>query len=116
MEIQHEAIDLRFWKGVGAFLLDRVLRGKDQERLFEQLRGAADRHLLLLHRLQQRRLQLSRRAIDFVGENDVGENRTFFYRKSSVRLIVDLGADDVGRKQIWRELDATERSVDRFSH
>ena len=34
---------------------------------------AAHRDLTLLHRLQQRGLRLGRRAIDFVGQNDVGE-------------------------------------------
>jgi hypothetical protein len=30
---------------------------------------------MLLHRLEQRRLRLGRRAVDFVGEDDVGEDR-----------------------------------------
>ena len=30
---------------------------------------------MLLHRLEQRRLRLGRRAVDFVGEHDVGEDR-----------------------------------------
>jgi hypothetical protein len=35
----------------------------------------ADRHLPLLHRLQQRRLRLGRRAVDLVGQQHVGEDR-----------------------------------------
>jgi hypothetical protein len=37
--------------------------------------GAGDGHLALLHRLEQRRLHLGRRAVDLVGEHDVGEDR-----------------------------------------
>jgi hypothetical protein len=37
---------------------------------------AADgRHLALLHRLQQRGLGLGRRAVDLVGQQQVGEDR-----------------------------------------
>ena len=37
---------------------------------------AVDRDLPLLHRLEQRRLGLGRRAVDLVGEQQVGEDRT----------------------------------------
>ena len=36
---------------------------------------AADGDLLLLHRFEQRGLRLRRRAVDFVGQDDVGEDR-----------------------------------------
>jgi hypothetical protein len=36
---------------------------------------AADGHLPLLHRFQQRGLRLGRRAVDFVGQDDVREQR-----------------------------------------
>ena len=36
---------------------------------------AADGHLVLLHRFQQRGLRLRRRAVDLVGQHDVGEDR-----------------------------------------
>src|SRR5207237_5519728 len=87
-----------------------------QERLFEDVRCAADSYLLLLHRLEQRGLDFCRCAIDFIGENDVGEYRPLLYRESSVRLVVDLSPDDIRWQQIGGELNAAERSVDRFSH
>ena len=37
--------------------------------------GACDSDLSFFHRFQQGRLHLGRRAIDFIGQNDVGENR-----------------------------------------
>jgi hypothetical protein len=33
MHLEHEAVHLRFGQGIGAFLLDRVLGGHDQERI-----------------------------------------------------------------------------------
>src|SRR3712207_7960962 len=41
---------------VGALGLDRVLRGQHEERVGQRVRRAADRHLALLHGLEQRRL------------------------------------------------------------
>ena len=74
-QLEHEAVHLRLGQRVGAFLLDRVLRGQHQER-FVQLEGlVADGDLVFLHRFQQRALHLGRRAVDFVGQDEVGEDR-----------------------------------------
>ena len=73
--------------------------------------GDGDR--ALLHRLEQRRLRLGRGAVDLVGEHDVGEDRarleleTPCAPRSSSAMIVR--ADDVGRHQVGRELDARKR-------
>ena len=75
LQLQHEAIDLRFGQRIGAFLFDRVLRREHEERFFQFESLFADRDLLFLHRFEQRALHLGRRAIDFVGEHQVGENR-----------------------------------------
>ena len=32
-DLEHEAVDLRFGQRIGAFLLERVLRGHDEERI-----------------------------------------------------------------------------------
>ena len=39
--VEHEAVELRFGQRIGAFLLDRVLRGQHEERLGQ--RDAAGR-------------------------------------------------------------------------
>ena len=75
LDLQHEAIELGFGQRVGALLLDRVLRREHEERRLDRVRHAADRDVLLLHRLQQRGLRLGGRAVDLVGEDDVGEHR-----------------------------------------
>ena len=58
-------------KRIGTLLLDRVLRGEDVERLAELVGLALHRHPVLLHRLEQRRLRLRRRPVDFVREEQV---------------------------------------------
>ena len=69
-------------------------------------------HAVLLHRLQQRRLRLGRRAVDLVGEHDVGEDRPVDEAERApagrVVLLEDVGAGDVRRHQVGRELDAVE--------
>ena len=77
LDVEHEAVELGFGQRVGAFLLDRVLRGDREERLGQLIGRLPDRHFPLLHRLQQRRLRLRGRAVDLVGQQDVGEDRPF---------------------------------------
>ena len=77
LDVEHEAVELGFGQRIGPFLLDRVLRGDGEERLGQGVGRLPDRHFALLHRLQQGRLRLGRRAVDFVGQQDVGEDRPF---------------------------------------
>jgi hypothetical protein len=61
--------------GKGAREVLRVLRGDDEERVGQRRGDAVDRDLPLVHRLEQRRLRARARAVDLVGEEDVGEDR-----------------------------------------
>ena len=70
-----EAIELRGGEREGAVVLEGVHRGEDQERLRQHVRRAVDRDLPLGHDLEEGRLGLRRRAVDLVGEEDVGEDR-----------------------------------------
>jgi hypothetical protein len=71
---------------------------------------------VLLHRLEQRRLRLGRRAVDLVGEDDVGEDRAGREHHLAAAgggvLVDDVGAGDVRRHQVGRELDAVELQVE----
>ena len=71
---------------------------------------------VLLHRLQQRRLRLGRRAVDLVGEHDVGEERPADEAEDApaggVILLEHVGAGDVRRHEVGRELDAVEAEVE----
>jgi hypothetical protein len=72
-------------------------------------------HLTLLHRLQQRRLRLRRRAVDLVGQQQVGEHRALTEpeRHAVGRLLHQLLTDDVAGHQVGGELQAGELHVER---
>ena len=115
LDVEHEAVELGFGQRVGAFLLDRVLRGDGEERIGERIGRLADGRLAFLHRLQQRGLGLGRRAVDFVGQQQVGEDRPFDEAERPPAVLVFLqhvGARDVGGHQVGRELDALELEIE----
>jgi hypothetical protein len=107
-DLHEEAVDLRLGELVGALGLDRVLRGEHEERLRDAERLAADRHLVLLHDLEQRGLDLGRRAVDLVGEQEVAEDRAELDVEAPGVRTVDARADEVGGHEVGRELDAAE--------
>ena len=72
-----------------------------------------DRDLALLHRLEQRRLRLRRRAVDLVGEHDVGEHAAGAELELVGRAVPHRHAGHVGRQEVGRELDALARAADR---
>ena len=112
-DLHHELVDLRLRQGVRALGLDRVLRREDEERVRDLVGLAADRDLALLHDLEQRALDLGRRAVDLVGEEQVREHRPQRRPELAGLLVVDAGADEVGRDEVRRELDALELAADR---
>ncbi len=78
----------------------------------------AGRHLMFLHRLEQRRLRLGRGAVDLVGQHDVGEDRPLDEAEGAPArgqvFLDDLRAGDVGRHEVGRELDPIEGEVERL--
>ncbi len=87
-------------------MLDRVLGREHEERLAQEKRLATDRDLLLLHRFEQSGLDLRRRAIDFVRQHEVREQRALLRIELLRALVEHHRADHVGRQQVGRELDA----------
>ena len=67
-----------------------------------------DRDLTLLHRFEQSALHLGRRAVDFVGEHQIREDRTMMRPKFAGLRLEDHRAHDVAGQQIRGELDALE--------
>ena len=108
----HEPIQLRLRERIGALELDRVLRREHRERRRQRMRDAVRGDGALLHRLEQGGLGLRRRAVDFVGEHQVGEDRTR-PEPEFVRAGQHRDAGDVRRHQVGRELDALELDVER---
>jgi hypothetical protein len=67
-----------------------------------------------LHGFEERRLRPWRRAIDFVGEHDVREDRSALEDElalSAGRIDEDVRAGDVGRHQVRRALHAGKPEI-----
>ena len=74
---------------------------------------AVGTYLSFFHCLKQCRLRLWRGAIDFVGEHDVGEQRTRLKDKRFGCPLEDTYPDKISRQQVGSELHAFPRAVDR---
>ena len=108
--MQQKSIQLRFRQGIGAGLLQRVLRRHHHEQRWQRARHATHRDLMFLHRFQQRGLHLGRRAVDFVGEDDFVEQRPL--DEFELAFVIDVGSGQIARQQVRRELDAPKAAVD----
>ena len=70
---------------------------------------ASHRHMMLLHRLQQRRLRARAGAVDLVGHQQLGEDRPLDEAEAARAVepfLHHLGAENVGGHQVGRELHA----------
>ena len=65
----------------------------------------------LLHRLEQGRLHLGRGAVDFVGQDEVGEDGTLAGREGALLRLVDLRSHEIGGQEVRRELHACKAPV-----
>ena len=72
--VQQKAIQLGFRQGIGSFLLDRIL-GRHNHKQLGQGKVWRPAHLTFCHGFQESRLHLGRCAIDFVGQDQVVEDR-----------------------------------------
>ena len=107
-QLHQEAIELRLGQRIGSLRLDRVLRRDHDERRGKRARDAVDGHLMVLHGLEQRRLRLGGRAVDFVSKEKLAENRTRDERERALLAVQDARSRDVARHEIRRELQALE--------
>ena len=110
-DLEQEAVALGLGQRVDALALDRVLRREHEERRRQRVGDAAEGHLALGHHLEQRRLHLGGRAVDLVGEHEVGEDRAELDVEGLLARPVDAGADDVARHEVRRELQAHARAA-----
>ena len=82
---------------------------------FHGIGDALDRYLQFFHRFQKRRLRFGRSAVDFVGKQYVGKNRSLDEDKLALSrgdiFLNDVGSGNVGRHQIRSELDPFETQV-----
>ena len=115
-QLVEEAVELRFGQRVRSLHFQRVLRGEHEERFGQFVRVTGDGDGVLLHRFEQCRLRLRRRAVDFVREQDVGEDRPLLELELLLfvrRFKHDVRAEQVGRHQVWRELNPAEFQMQR---
>ena len=113
--VEEEAVKLRLGQRVGAFELDRVLRGQHEkgrgQRIYVASHGAGS----FLHGFEQGGLCLWRGAVDLVGKQDVAKDRALDEGPLTMTggeiFLDDVGAGDVGGHQVRRELDAPERQA-----
>ena len=66
-----------------------VLRGKDDERLWDRMADAVDRDLPLFHSFQKRRLRARGRAIQLVCQKQIAEHRARLIDQLTSLLLVD---------------------------
>ena len=110
-QLKHKPIDLCFRQFVCAFLFDGILRGEDEERQRQQHGFFPKRRLFLLHGFEQSALNLCRRAVDFIGQKNVGEDRPALCAECRGLRVVDERADQVTGEQVWRELHTAELGI-----
>ncbi len=111
-QFHQEPVDLGFGERVCPFRLEGIFGRDDEERPLERERLPVNGHLPLLHRFEECGLDLGRRAVDLVGEDELVEHRAFHDRKRPVLLVVHPGADDIGGKEIGGELEPRVRAPD----
>ncbi len=119
VDLHQEAVELGFRKRIGAFLLERILGREHVERGGQVVPCAGHRDVMLLHRLEQRRLGARARAVDLVGHQELGEHRALDEPEVPLAaggLFKHLGAENVGGHQVGGELDAPRVEAEHGSH
>ena len=114
-DVEHEPVELGFRQRIRAFELDGVLRGEHEERLFERVRAA---------RMVTRCSCIASSSADCVlgGVRLISSASTMFAKIGPGRehhlapagrrvFLDDVGAGDVRRHQVRRELNAVELEV-----
>jgi hypothetical protein len=84
------------------------LRGENREVFRERVADAVDGHLALLHGFEESGLGARRSAVDFVHQEQVGENRAAMERESAVAKIEDVRSRDVGGHEVGGALNTLE--------
>jgi len=115
---EKEAVQLRFGKRISSFLVNGILGGHDKEWLGQLPNFTACRNLVFLHGFEQGGLGFGRCAVDFVRENEVGENGSALeleFAPPAGSFHHNIGAQNIRRHEIRRELNAVERKVEHLA-
>ena len=107
-----KAIELGFGKRKYTLLLHWVLRGQDPKRIIQPIGVLSDRHLPLLHGFEQGALCFLRSAVDFIRQNDIGKDRSFFCSELTRLAVVYARPQNVSRQHVRRKLNTLKAGVD----
>jgi hypothetical protein len=113
-DAEQEAVELIFGEVIGSLKFEWVLRGDEHEGPLEDERLVIDADLFLAHGFKQRGLSARGGTIDFVGQDDVGEDGSGFEIESLPLGVEDRDAQDVAGEKVGGELDSAEFAVDTF--
>ncbi len=107
-ETDAEPVELGLGQGIGTVVLHGILGGDDEEGIAQTVHSPVDRDLMLAHSLEQGRLGARGGPVNLVGKQDVREHGPLVKTEYLFLLVEHGHAENVGRQQIGRELDALE--------
>ena len=114
-DVEHETVLLGFGQRIGAFLLHRVLCGKDEERVRQLVGHAVHTHRALLHGFQKSRLRFGWRTVNLIRQNDIGEDGAF-HKFELAGFVQNFCTHDVRRHKVGCKLDTVVGQVDGFCY
>ena len=114
-ELHHEPIELCFGQRKGAFVINWVLCCDHDKRWLKQVCDSVCCNSGFCHRFKQGCLGSRGRTIDFIGKQDLSEDRSRSKLKLSRFLIENRCARDVGREEVGCALNAFELASDTAS-
>ena len=94
-EKQMKAVKLCLRQGESPHIFHRVLRCNDHKRLRQLIGFSVYGRLYLLHAFQKSGLRFGRRAVYFVCQHDIGENRSGNKFKLRLLDVEEIDAGDV---------------------
>ena len=106
--IHQKTVQLGFRQIISTLVLNRVLGSHHHEQPRQEITLPAGADLPFGHRFQQRGLHLGRRAVDFVGQHQIGKNRPLAKLELTLLADVNFAAGNVRRQQIRRKLDTVK--------
>jgi hypothetical protein len=112
-DAHHEAIELRLRQREGAGEVLRILRRQNDERIGQLETSAVQRHLTVVHRLQQCGLSARTSAVDLVGQKHVRKDRPAPNMELGSALVIHRHAQQVARQEVAGELHARHVRADR---
>ena len=116
LDLEQKTVELRFGQRISAFKVDGILRGENSEPSGQRPRDAVAGHLALFHAFQQRGLGAGWHAVDFVDQQQVGEDRAGVKGECIRARSEDGGAQNVGGHQVGRSLHALEAEPQQPAH